>query len=69
MCGLTDGRAVCAVDPLPAGGRAVVMFDAELRTEAPGPIGATARALTPMSDTDPVPANDTARTELESPDP
>jgi hypothetical protein len=69
MCGLTDGRAVCAVDPLPAGGRAVVTFDAELRTEPPGPIAATARALTPMSDTDPVPANDTARTDLESPAP
>src|ERR671919_1587427 len=65
-CGLIGGRAVCAVDPLPAGGRAVVTFDAELSVEAPGPIGATARVLTPTSDTDPVPANDTTRTDLES---
>ena len=68
-CGLIGGRAVCAVDPLPAGGRAVVTFDAELGVEAPGQIGATARVLTPTSDTDPVPANDTARTDLESPAP
>ena len=68
-CGLIGGRAVCAVGPLPAGGRAVVTFDAELGLEAPGQIGATARVLTPTSDTDPVPANDTARTDLESPAP
>jgi hypothetical protein len=65
-CGLIGGRAVCAVHPLPAGGRAVVTFDAELGAEATGPIGATARVLTPTADTDPVPANDTARTDLES---
>jgi hypothetical protein len=68
-CGLIGGRAVCAVDPLPAGGRAVVTFDAGLGLEAAGQIGATARVLTPTSDTDPVPANDTAPTDLESPAP
>jgi uncharacterized repeat protein (TIGR01451 family) len=69
MCGLIDARVVCALDPLPAGGRAVVTFDAELGAEATGPIGATARVLAPTADTDPVPANDTTRTDLESPAP
>ncbi len=68
-CGLARDRAVCAVAPLRVGDEAVVTFAAKVTADAPALLGATAQALPPRSDTDPEPANDTARTELEPPAP
>jgi hypothetical protein len=64
-CGLTGDRAVCAVDPIPAGAGAVVTFDADVTAGEPSSPSATAEALAPPTDTDPEPADNTVRAELE----
>jgi hypothetical protein len=60
-CGLAGSRAVCAVDPLAAGRVAEMTFDARVEDERGSTITASARALVPTSDTDPVAGNDTGR--------
>ena len=60
-CGLAGSRAVCAVDPLAAGRVAEMTFDARVEAERGSTITASARALVPTSDTDPVAGNDTGR--------
>jgi hypothetical protein len=60
-CGLAGSRAVCAVDPLAAGRVAEMTFDARVESERGSTITASARALVPTSDTDPVAGNDTGR--------
>jgi hypothetical protein len=69
-CGLAGARAVCAVDPLPAGRTAEVTFNAEVAADAGSTVTPSARALVPTSDNDPVAGNDTAETalRLHSPD-
>jgi hypothetical protein len=63
-CGLAGPRAVCAVDPLPAGRAAEVTFAAEVDDSAGATVTPSAQALAPTSDTDPVVENDTAETSL-----
>jgi hypothetical protein len=64
-CGLAGARAVCAVDPLPAGRKAEVTFTAEVNDDAGPTVTSRARALVPTSDTDPVVENDTAQASLQ----
>ena len=64
-CGLTDSRAVCAVDPLQAGGAAEVSFAANVDDDAGSTVTSRARALAPTSDTDPLAENDMARASLQ----
>jgi hypothetical protein len=63
-CGLAGSRAVCAVDPLPAGRTAEVTFDAEVAADAGSTATTSAQALVPTSDDDPVAGNDTAKAAL-----
>ena len=64
-CGLAGSRAVCAVDPLAAGRAAELTFAARVDAEKGSrTITASARALAPTADTDPVSRNDTARAAL-----
>jgi Domain of unknown function DUF11 len=67
-CGLAGSRAVCAVDPLPAGRAAEVTFDAAVEDDTSTTVTPKARALAPTSDTDPVAENDTAQATLEVPE-
>jgi hypothetical protein len=62
-CGLAGSRAVCAVDPLPAGRAAEVTFAAEVE-DADSTAAPSARALAPTSDTDPVAENNSAQAAL-----
>jgi hypothetical protein len=64
-CGLAGSRAVCAVDPLPAGRAAEVSFAADVEDDASSTITPSATALVPTSDTDPVAANDTTQATLQ----
>jgi len=72
-CGLTDSRAVCAVDPLQAGQAAEVIFAATVDDDAGSTVTSRAKALVPTSDTDPVAENDSAqaalRLSVEEPEP
>jgi Domain of unknown function DUF11 len=63
-CGLAGARAVCAVDPLPAGRAAEVTFAAEVDDDAGPTVTSRARAFVPTSDTDPIVENDTAQAAL-----
>jgi Domain of unknown function DUF11 len=63
-CGLTGDRAVCAVDPLPAGRDSEVSFDARVADQATRFVTASARTHVPTSDIDPVTTNDTSRADL-----
>jgi hypothetical protein len=63
-CGLAGRRAVCAVDPLAAGRAAELTFAAHVDAETRSTISASARALVPTVDTDPVGGNNTARAAL-----
>jgi uncharacterized repeat protein (TIGR01451 family) len=68
-CGLAGQRAVCAVDPLPAGRAAEVTFAARVEDAAGSTITPNARAHVPTSDNDPIAENDTGQTGLTLVDP
>ena len=63
-CGLALSRAVCALDPLPAGRDALVTFRATIDADAGEALVANAQVHTAQSDIDPDATNDTAGAEL-----
>jgi hypothetical protein len=63
-CGLALSRAVCALDPLPAGRDALVTFRATIDADAGEALVTTAQVHTAQSDIDPDMTNDTAGAEL-----
>ena len=63
-CGLAVSRAVCALDPLPAGRDALVTFSATVSGDAGAALVANAQVHTAQSDVDPDTTNDRAAAQV-----